>query len=81
MSSGRLKLSLPQFFYENMTIECSLFAERNMTMGNSLSPVVSNIFMEHFAEIALDSADHKPAKWLKYFGDIFVAWPHGPAGL
>jgi hypothetical protein len=33
-----------------------------MAIGNSLSPVVSDIFMEHFEEIALDTADHKPAK-------------------
>jgi hypothetical protein len=33
-----------------------------MAMGNSLSPVVSNMFMEDFEEIALDTADHKPAK-------------------
>jgi hypothetical protein len=31
-------------------------------MGNSLSPVVSNIFVEHFEEMSLDTADHKPAK-------------------
>jgi hypothetical protein len=37
-----------------------------MTIGNSLSPVVSNIFMERFEEIALDTADHKPTKWLIY---------------
>jgi hypothetical protein len=35
-----------------------------MAMGNTLSPVVSIIFMEHFEEIALDTADYKPAKWL-----------------
>jgi hypothetical protein len=33
-----------------------------MAMGNSLSPVVSNIFMEHFEEIALDTAYYKSAK-------------------
>jgi hypothetical protein len=31
-----------------------------MAMGNSLSLVVSNIFMEHFEEMALDTADYKP---------------------
>jgi hypothetical protein len=50
-------------------------------MGNSLSPVVSNIFTEHLEEIALDRADHKPAKWLRYVDDSFVVWPHGPARL
>jgi hypothetical protein len=38
-------------------------------MGNSLSPVVSNIFMEHFEEIALDTADHIPTKWVRYVDD------------
>jgi hypothetical protein len=48
-------------------------------MGNSLSSVVSNIFMEHFMEIALVTTDHKPAKQLRYVNDTFVVWPHGPA--
>jgi hypothetical protein len=45
-------------------------------MGNSPSPVVSNIFMEHSAKIALDSADHKSAKWLRYVDDTFVVCLH-----
>jgi hypothetical protein len=52
-----------------------------MSVGNSLFPAVSNIFMEHFEEIALDTADHKHAIWLKYVDDIFVVWSHGPAKL
>jgi hypothetical protein len=43
-----------------------------MAMGNSLSLVVSNIFMEYFEEIALETADYKPAKWLRYVNDTFV---------
>jgi hypothetical protein len=50
-------------------------------MANSLSPVVSNIFIEHFEETTLDTADHKPAKWLRYVNYTFVVWPHGPARL
>jgi hypothetical protein len=38
--------------------------KEGMAMGNSLSPVVSNIFMEHFEEIILDTTDHKPTKYL-----------------
>jgi hypothetical protein len=52
-----------------------------MAMGNSLSVVVSNIFAEHIEEIALDTANYKPAKWLRYVDDTFVVWPHGPARL
>jgi hypothetical protein len=33
-----------------------------MAMGNSLSPVASNIFMEHFEETSLNRPDHKPTK-------------------
>jgi hypothetical protein len=36
--------------------------KEGMAMGNSLSPVVSNKFMEQFEEIALDIADHKTVK-------------------
>jgi hypothetical protein len=50
-------------------------------MGNSLSPVVSNIFTEHSEEITLDIADHKPAKWLRHVDGTFVVWPHGSAKL
>jgi hypothetical protein len=37
--------------------------------------------MEHFEEIASDTADYKPTKWLRYVDDTFVVWPHGPARL
>jgi hypothetical protein len=50
-------------------------------MGKSLAPVVRNIFMEHFEEIALDTADHKPAKWIRYIDNTFGLWPHGAARL
>jgi hypothetical protein len=36
-----------------------------MDMGSSLSPIVSNIFMEHFEKLALDSAQHKTSLWLR----------------
>jgi hypothetical protein len=48
-----------------------------MVMGNSLSPIVSNIFMEHFQKLALDSAPYTPSLWLRYIDDTFVVWPHG----
>jgi hypothetical protein len=51
-----------------------------MEIGNSLSPVVSNIFMEHFEATALDTADHKPIKRPRHV-NTFKVWPHGPARL
>jgi hypothetical protein len=55
--------------------------KQGMALGNSLSPTISNIFMEYFVEIPLDIADHKPAKWLRYIDDTFVVWSHGSARL
>jgi hypothetical protein len=52
-----------------------------MAMGNSLSHIVINIFMEHFEKLALDSAPYKPSLWLRYVDDNFVVWPHGPERL
>jgi hypothetical protein len=34
--------------------------------GSSLSPIISNIYMQHFEKLALDSAQHKPLLWLWY---------------
>ncbi|PNF14821.1 hypothetical protein B7P43_G06341, partial [Cryptotermes secundus] len=51
-----------------------------MAMGSSLSPVVSNIYMEHFEQLAIDSAQDKPSLWLRYVDDTFVIWPHGAEG-
>jgi hypothetical protein len=50
-------------------------------MGSSLPHIVSNIFMEHFEKLALDSAQHKPLLWLQYVDDMFVVWLHGPEQL
>jgi hypothetical protein len=38
--------------------------EDGMAVGNSPFPVVSNKFMERFEDITLDTAEHKPDKWL-----------------
>ena len=55
-------------FYEQM---------EGAAMGNPLSPVVANIYMEHFEELALESAEFKPATWLRYVNDTFVIWNEG----
>jgi hypothetical protein len=68
--------------YEYFQFEDKVYQQKGgMAMGDSLSMVVSNIFMEHIEEIILDTADHKPAKLLRYVNDTFVVWPHGPARL
>ena len=51
------------------------------TMGWSLSPVVANIFMEHFESLALSSFHLKPKCWFHFVDDMFVIWSHGQANL
>jgi hypothetical protein len=52
-----------------------------MNMGSLQSPIINNIFMEHFEKLTLDSARHKPSLWLLYFDDTFVVWTHDPERL
>jgi hypothetical protein len=43
-----------------------------MAVGSSLSPIVSNIYMEHFEKMVLGSAQHKSSLWLGYLDDNFT---------
>jgi hypothetical protein len=70
-------LTTTYFQFENKCYQ----KKEGTPMGNSLPLVVSDIFTKHFEEVALDTADHRPAKWLRYFDDTFAVWPHGPARL
>jgi hypothetical protein len=59
-------------------VEDTFFQQKDgMAMGSSLFLVVGNIYMEYFQRLALDTTEHKPAKWLRYVDDTFVIWPHG----
>jgi hypothetical protein len=51
-----------------------------MAMGNLLSLVVSNIFMEHFEQIALDTATLKPLNGSDS-DDTSMVLPYGPVKL
>ena len=50
--------------------------EEGLAMGSPLSPVLANIYMEYFEEIALGSTSLKPCMWLWYVYDKFILWPH-----
>jgi hypothetical protein len=42
----------------------------DMAMGSSLASVLSNIYVEHSENLALDSALHKSLLWLDYINDV-----------
>lgn len=44
-------------------------------MGSPISPVIANIFMEHFVEEAI--CTNKPEVWFRYVDDTFIIWRHG----
>ena len=50
--------------------------EEGLAMGSPLSPVLANIYMEYFEEMALGSTSLKPSMWLRYVDDTFILWPH-----
>ena len=50
-------------------------AER-LAMSSPLSPVLANIYMEYFKEMALESTSLKPSIWLRDIDDTFILWPH-----
>ena len=50
--------------------------EEALAMGSPLSPVMANIYMEYFEDMALDSASLRPTMWLRYVDDTFIHWPH-----
>jgi hypothetical protein len=42
-----------------------------MAMGGFPSLILTNIYMERFENLALDSASQKPSLWFRYVGDKF----------
>ena len=50
-------------------------------MGNPLSPVIANFYMEKFEEHALETVTLGPKAWLRYVDDTFVIWSHGDKEL
>jgi hypothetical protein len=63
-----LELYLRTIYFQ---VDNKFFQEKDgMAIGSSLSPIISNISMEHFEKLGLDSAQHKPSLWLCNIADI-----------
>jgi hypothetical protein len=52
-----------------------------MTMGSSLSRIVSGLYLVHLDNMTPAAALHKPPLCPRYLDDTFVVWPHGPEQL
>ena len=50
-------------------------------MGSPLSPVLANIFMEQFEQIALANSTYVPKLWKRFVDDIFAIWSYGKEHL
>ncbi|XP_020297813.1 uncharacterized protein LOC109862232 [Pseudomyrmex gracilis] len=50
-------------------------------MGSPISPIIANIFMEHFESQAIKKAPLKSQTWFRYVDDTFVIWQHGEREL
>jgi hypothetical protein len=61
-------------------VEKSYKQKEGMVMGSPLSPVVSNIFMETFKQLAFTAAQLKRKMWLRYVDDTVVIWPRALSG-
>ena len=51
--------------------------KEGQAMGSPLSPVTSNIFMEHFQIKTLDTYSLKPVAWFRFVDDTFTGRRHG----
>ena len=50
--------------------------DEGLAMGSPLSPVLTNIYIEYFEEMALGSTSLKQSMWLRFVDDSFILWPH-----
>ena len=50
-------------------------------MGSLLSPIIADIYMEFFENMAIERSAHNPTLWCHYMDNTFVVWPHGRSSV
>ena len=50
--------------------------EEGLALGTPLPPVLVDIHMGYFEEIALGSTSLNPLLWLRCVDETFILWPH-----
>ena len=50
--------------------------EEGLAIGSTLSPVLANIYIEYFEEMALGFISLRPSMWVRYVDDTFILWSH-----
>ena len=56
---------------------CYYEQKEGAAMGSPVSAVVANLYMEHFEQIALNSALHRPRLWKRYVDDTLCILGNG----
>jgi len=48
-----------------------------VAIGSPLSPIISNLYMEHFQQKSLNSFPYTPDEWKRLVDDVSAKWRHG----